>query len=117
MREIKFRGLKEHGWVYGVGAVSNSDGYLKVKVAEPNKWRLKHHLVWESVNGKIPKGYCLRFNDGNKKNLSLDNLLLVDYRENYYLNRNSYKEAPKQLKPVVLAVSKLEAKIKEATNP
>ena len=35
----------------------NVDGYLEIKVAEPNRWRLKHRVIWEQVNGAIPKGF------------------------------------------------------------
>ena len=57
------------------------DGYLEVKIAEPNKWALKHRLVYEEAYGKIPKGMNLIFADGNKLNLELDNLLLVTDNE------------------------------------
>lgn len=33
----------------------SKDGYVEVKVAEPKKWRLKHNVIWENANGKIPK--------------------------------------------------------------
>src|SRR5699024_12011087 len=27
-----------------------------IKIAEPNKWKLYHHYLWERHNGEIPKG-------------------------------------------------------------
>lgn len=55
----------------------NADGYIEVKVADPNKWKLKHRVVWESVNGKIPKGSIIIFRDNDKSNTDIDNLLLI----------------------------------------
>ena len=65
------------------------DGYLEIKVAEPNKWALKHRIVYEDAYGKIPKGMNLIFADGNKLNLELDNLLLVTDNELLRMNRNN----------------------------
>lgn len=50
------------------------DGYIEIKVAEPDKWKLKHRVLWEESRGKIPKGSILIFVDGNKQNVVLDNL-------------------------------------------
>ena len=27
----------------------SKDGYIEVKVADPNKWKLKHRIVWEEI--------------------------------------------------------------------
>lgn len=64
-----------------------SDGYLWVKVALPNKWRLKHHLIWESKNGPIPKGHLIIFADGNCKNFDINNLICVTRAELAVLNQ------------------------------
>ena len=53
------------------------DGYIEIKTAEPNKWKLKHRIVWQKANGEMPDGHALIFADGNRENLSLDNLVLV----------------------------------------
>lgn len=64
------------------------DGYIEVKVAEPNKWKLKQRLVYEKHKGKIPEGSTIIFLDGNKLNLNIDNLKCVTRSELLYLNRN-----------------------------
>lgn len=64
------------------------DGYIEVKVAEPNKWKLKQRLVYENHKGKIPKGSTIIFLDGNKLNFNIDNLKCVTRSELLYLNRN-----------------------------
>ena len=63
------------------------DDYTEVKVAEPNKWRLKHQLSWEQHNGTIPLGYAVIFGDGNRQNTDIDNLILVSRQQLLVLNR------------------------------
>lgn len=79
----------EKSWNYmPVGSERiNTDGYKDIKIADPNKWRAKHILLWEQHNGPIPKGYKLIFLDGNKLNISLDNIELVSNAEMLNLNR------------------------------
>lgn len=64
----------------------NVDGYIEIKVADPNKWKLKHRVVWEESNGKIPAGMNLVFRDNNPLNTKLDNLMLVTRAENMEMN-------------------------------
>ena len=66
----------------------SKDGYIEVKVAEPNKWRLKQRVVYEEAKGKIPEGCTIIFLDGNKRNLDIDNLRCVTRSELLYLNCN-----------------------------
>ena len=32
----------------------NGDGYVDIKIADPNNWKGKHILVWEAANGPAP---------------------------------------------------------------
>lgn len=89
------------------------DGYLEVKVAEPNKWALKHRLVYEEAYGKIPKGMKLVFADGNKLNLDLDNLLLVTDKELLLMNAKKLIKEDKELTKSGLALTKLMNKMYE----
>ena len=65
----------------------NADGYVEVKISEPNKWKMKHVVVWESVNGPISTGSVVIFADGNKQNIKPENLLLVSRKELFVLNQ------------------------------
>lgn len=71
----------------GSERVDNKDGYTLVKIAEPNVWKLKQHVVWEDANGPIPKGHIVTFLDGNKGNFTLDNLSLITMAESLQLTR------------------------------
>ncbi len=65
----------------------NTLGYKDVKVADPNKWRGKHIILWEGINGPLRKGFKLIFLDGNKSNISIENLAMVSNAEMLNLNR------------------------------
>lgn len=66
----------------------NADGYAEVKIVDPNKWRLKHLVIWEQKNGPVPKGSCIIFLDGNKQNLDIGNLKLIRRKELVRMNQN-----------------------------
>jgi hypothetical protein len=68
------------------------DGYTVIKVSDigawHERWRLKQVVIWEEVNGPIPNGHCLLFLDGNKHNISLENLQLITRSQLARLNQN-----------------------------
>ena len=41
------------------------DGFVEIKVADPNKWDLKSRVIYQEKYGKIPKGYKIIYLDGN----------------------------------------------------
>ena len=66
----------------------NVDGYVEIKVAEPNVFKLKHRVIYENIYGKIPDNHNVVFADGNKLNLDPDNLILVSKSEMLIMNNN-----------------------------
>lgn len=66
----------------------NIYGYTEIKVAEPNKWRLKHHVIYEKHNGPIPKGYNVIFGDRNPMNFDINNLILVSKAQLLKMNQH-----------------------------
>jgi hypothetical protein len=89
------------------------DGYLKVKIAEPNKWMFKHHLVWQQCKGEIPKGMIICFKDGNALNVSIDNLMMIDRRQHLELTRRGFRSENPKLTEAGLGILKLEDKCRE----
>lgn len=67
----------------------NIYGYVEIKVAEPNKWKLKHHVIYEKHNGSIPKGYNVIFGDRNPMNFDIDNLILVSKAQLLKMNQHN----------------------------
>lgn len=86
----------------------NKDGYIEVKVQEPKTWKLLHLVIWEAVNGELPKGHCVIFKDGDKTNVRLSNLELISRNANLQINR--FGDVPEELRETVRAVGKLKAK-------
>lgn len=78
-----------------------ADGYTEIKMAEGmHQWKLFHRVVWERLNGKIPRGLNLIFIDGNKQNLAITNLTLVTRAQN--MKRNShYENYPKEISQLI----------------
>lgn len=66
----------------------NVDGYIEIKVADPNKWQLKQRYIYEQHYGPIPDGYNIMFADKDKLNLDISNLILVSKSEDLIMNRN-----------------------------
>lgn len=67
----------------------NGDGYVDIKIADPNIWRGKHILTWEAANGPLPKGHAIIFGDCNHRNFEPDNLILVTRKQLVRLNQNN----------------------------
>lgn len=89
------------------------DDYTEVKIAEPNKWRLKQQLVWEEHNGKIPKGYAVIFGDGDRHNLEINNLILVTRQQLLILNRNKLIQNDADLTRTGVIIADLYQKISD----
>lgn len=48
-----------------------------VKVAEPNVWRKRAMVAWESVNGPLPRGHVVHHRDRDSLNDEIDNLVAL----------------------------------------
>lgn len=73
------------------------NGYIEIKISEPNKWQLKHRYVYEKEYGEIPKGFNLIFLDGDRQNIKLDNLKLVSKAEDLIMNNNKLFNKNKEI--------------------
>lgn len=90
------------------------DGYVEVKIKEPNKWRLKHIVVWERHNGPIPKGHCIRLLDNDRTNCDIDNLICVSRGANATSNtRNKANTGDVELNKAILMTEHLKDKIRK----
>ncbi len=86
----------------------DSDGYHKVKVAEPNKWAFCHLLLWEEHHGPVPKGHVIRFKDGDKGHIEIDNLVMLTNAEHALATRRRVTELPAELRDTGFATVRLE---------
>lgn len=83
------------------------NGYLMIKVAEPNKFVLKHKWLWEQHFGAIPSGYILTFLDGNPLNCELSNLKLISKSQNLILNRKKLRFKNSELNQSAIEVARV----------
>lgn len=90
----------------------NGDGYVDIKISE-KKWKAKHILIWEDVNGPIPKGHCLIFLDGNKQNILLGNLQQITRSQLARLNQNHLISDNADLTKTGLIIADIYGKIGE----
>lgn len=76
--------------------------YCRVRLSKNGKVKTYyvHRIVWESVNGKIPKQYQINHIDENKSNNSIDNLELLTPIENINYGTHTKRSALKRSKTV-----------------
>ena len=85
----------------------NVDGYIEVKVAEPNKWCLLHRHIWQQEYGPVPKGYCLIFKDNDPLHCELDNLMMITRNELKILNQNGLNKTEGEYKEAALNLARM----------
>ncbi|KKL72752.1 hypothetical protein LCGC14_2081760 [marine sediment metagenome] len=89
-------------------------GYTIRKMTETGKtcdWVSLHRLLWTEAHGPVPVGHYVRFKDGNKRNITLENLELVSVREN--MLRNTIQRYPPELKKTMFLAARVRRKIGE----
>lgn len=91
----------------------NGEGYADIKIADPNKWKAKHILIWEATNGLVPKGHVVIFGDRNKLNFEPGNLILVSRKQLLSLNRLNLIQNDAELTRTGIIIANIHAKIGE----
>lgn len=79
----------------------NVDGYIEIKVAEPNRWRLKHRVIWEQANGSIPKGYNVQFKNHNRQDCRIENLYIISKAEQMVKENSFWAKYPKEIQEII----------------
>lgn len=119
MKETQFKRGQRSGqaarhWM-PIGAMRLMDGYRYTKVSDvPNvpytvNWKPTHVLLWESTNGKVPPGHALKFVNGDRTDIRLDNLQLITRRQ--LMARNTVHNLPKPIAEAVQLLGVLRRKI------
>lgn len=99
-----------------VGTIREVDGYFEIKMAEGmRQWKLLQRVVWERLNGPIPKNHIVTFLDGNKKNIEITNLAIFSRVEN--MKRNTVHNYPKDIVHLVQLKAALNRQINKRTQP
>ena len=79
----------------------NVDGYIEIKVKDPNIWKLKHRLVWEQHNGVIPAGYNVQFKNHNPQDCRVENLYLISKADQIAKENSYWAKYPKELQELI----------------
>ncbi|SFF22722.1 HNH endonuclease [Paenibacillus algorifonticola] len=111
------KGHKPHNYVPVGSERVNSDEYVDIKIADPNKWRGKHLIVWEQQNERsVPEGHAVIFGDGNKRNFEPDNLILLTRGQLAIMNRRGLIKKDADLTRTGIIMADLIGKISERTR-
>lgn len=99
-----------------VGSEQIAQGYIRVKIKQPNVWVRKQRHVWQQHHGKIPPGHNIQFKDGNPLNCDISNLYMIS-RADQITNENGVARYPRELRVAIMAIAKLRRTInKESKN-
>lgn len=86
----------------------NSRGEMLVKVNENNKWRLKHHLIYEDYYGeKVGRWDKVIFLDGNRQNFNPKNLVKLSTGEQVCLAKEKMLSDDVELNKAAINIAKL----------
>jgi hypothetical protein len=117
-------GAAQKKWVPVGTEVRDDEGYLKRKISDdrtiPSRfnWRYVHVLLWAEHYGPIPPGYVVKFIDGDKKHIALDNLALLSRSD--LMGLNTYHNYPKEIAELIqlrgALVRKINTRIKHAKH-
>lgn len=99
-----------------VGSISkrkDSSGwyYFWIKL-ESGKWVLYHRHLWEQKHGPIPEGYNVQFKDGDRENVDIDNLFLIEKKNQVIINKCGGLKVPVELHETILLKTSLNKKIR-----
>lgn len=89
------------------------DGFLKVKIKQPNIWIHKNRLIYENHHQiKLKPTDIIRFVDGNKRNFDINNLRKITMEEN--MLRNSHANFPEEIIPTLVLINQIKKTINNA---
>ncbi|HEM4279106.1 HNH endonuclease [Streptococcus suis] len=123
----KYPGMYPNSGQYKKGRIPNSyhpvgtvnmttDGYLKIKISDPNVWERVHLLVWREHYGPVPEGHIIVFLDGDKTNVDISNLACVNRSDIVRMNKNRYFDSDPETTKAAIGLVQLQRKVKEITN-
>lgn len=99
-----------------LGSVRIAEGYLQVKIAEPNKWEFLSVHIWKEAGREVPKGSRLVFKDCDPMNCTLENLMVVSMRHHMQLNKHNLRSKNADITETQVNLLKLKDAIKEREN-
>lgn len=99
-----------------VGSESIKEGRVFIKTDEPNVWEEKHRWLWEKHYGEIPEGTVIAFKDGDKQNVTIDNLFSTTPGARTAVVRRRLPEHHPELKIASHRLAELDIAIKKTVS-
>ena len=94
----------------------DKEGYTYIKVSNPNVWELKHRHIWKESGRELPEGSALLFADGDRTNITLENLILINRQQLALMNKNDLSFKDRELNETALNIVNMMMKIKEKSK-
>lgn len=115
MQETQFK-KGQSGWNWhAIGSRRLCGGYLYTKISDHRRvpwtknWRPTHILHWETYRGPVPRGFKLRFKNGDRRDIRIGNLEALTHAE--MMRRNSVHNLPQPLVQVVQLLGAIQRRI------
>lgn len=86
-------------------------GYWEVKVAQPDVFKAKHRILWEEHYGPVPEGKIIVFIDGNRDNITIENLRMETMKEKFDRCCSIHTTLPPDIRSMVLMKGHLKRQI------
>ena len=82
--------------------------YTEVKVGEPERWELKHRVMYEQYhNVKLEKEQIVIFLNRDTTDFSKENLALIDRKTQIYLNKEGLMTDDKEINRTSIKIAEL----------
>lgn len=79
-----------------------------IKIAEPDKWKLKARWLYEKeYNEELTRNDVIIYLDGNKTNLDIRNLKKITRAENLIMNHNNLRYNNKETTETAITLAKM----------
>lgn len=94
----------------GYERIDNKDGYVHIKIAEPNIFALKHRHEWEKHYGPVPDNHVVAFKNQDKTDCRIENLILMSKAEMVRYAKSFHKLANPATNETCLLMAKVKTK-------
>ena len=99
---------------YEVGTERNRSNGTVIKVAAPDKWRLKHRVMYEKYHGcKLKDNECVIFLNQDRKDFSKENLIKISFNQFMWMHNNNIFSNDPELTTLGIKIVNLKIKAKE----
>lgn len=112
-KSTQFKVGDTHHGLLPIGSESIKEDTVWVKLEHPSKWERKHLHIWRQAHGEIPSDSVIRFKDGDKSNVVLDNLFIVTKRAMTSVVRRNLEQDDPELQVLIHTVATVELATKE----